>query len=176
MSADKEWDGVYCADKKMPGWYVWSFIATIIIGIVYLLNYHVMTGWTSAGEFTAAQAEHEAKYGKTELAPTGGNPFRGDADAIAAGQKTFSGICAACHGPEGLGNIGPNLMDDEWLHGTTEDEVFDVVFNGRQSPDQWKQNPAKGPMPAHGGMLGAEGVWKVLAFLESKNSTIKASN
>lgn len=176
MSADKEWDGIRSADNKMPGWYVISFIATIIIAIVYLLNYHVINDWSQAQDFEAAQQAHIEKFGVSEVATTGGNPYRGDAAAIAAGEKTFSGICSACHGADGTGNIGPNLMDNVWLHGTTEDQLFNVVYEGRMSPEQWKQKPAKGPMPSHKGSLGAEGVWQVLAYLESKNSSIKPSN
>lgn len=179
MSADKEWDGVKCADNKMPGWYIISFLGTIVFAIVYLLFYHVMTPWSKAGEYANEVEAYKQKYGVKEVSMDK-NPYRGDAAAIAAGQKTFSGICAACHGPEGKGLIGPNLMDDQWLHPgadgkMTEKDVFNVVMNGVDM-EHVKQNPPKGPMPAHKGSLGAEGVWQVISFLETKNTSIQPSN
>src|SRR5678816_3086110 len=41
-----------------------------------------------------------------------------------AGKARFITICAACHGPEGKGNIAigaPNLTDNIWLYGSTLD-------------------------------------------------------
>ena len=28
-----------------------------------------------------------------------------------------AGLCLACHGPDGKGGVGPNLTDQQWLHG-----------------------------------------------------------
>jgi len=176
MSEDKTFDGIISADNKMPSWYIITFVGTVVFAIVYLLNYHVLTGWTKEGQYAAEVAAHVAQYGTGEMQTSGGNPLRGDAGAIASGEKTFGAICAACHGPEGKGNIGPDLTDGEWLHGTegkiSEDQVFQVVLKGKMAPEEWKQNPPKGPMPAHEGSLGARGVWEVIAFLSEKNKNI----
>ena len=39
---------------------------------------------------------------------------------VSAGKKYFQGegLCTACHGMDAKGSIGPNLTDQEWLHGT----------------------------------------------------------
>lgn len=42
-------------------------------------------------------------------------------DMVTKGRQLFtgSGLCIACHGPEGKGGvIGPNLSDATWLHGS----------------------------------------------------------
>ena len=38
---------------------------------------------------------------------------------IEAGSAVYAGpgMCVACHGPDGKGTIGPDLTDDQWLHG-----------------------------------------------------------
>lgn len=180
MSEEKTFDGIISADNKMPGWYIVSFVGTVIFAVVYLLYFHIFTDWTKEGQYAAEVAAHVEQYGTGEMATTGGNPLRGDAAAIAAGQKTFAAVCAACHGPEGKGLIGPDLTDGMWLHGTdgaiTEDQIYKVVSGGVMAPEEWKQNPPKGPMPAQEGALGSRGVWEVIAFLTDKNKNIEASN
>jgi len=39
-------------------------------------------------------------------------------DMVERGHRVFlgPGNCASCHGADALGNVGPNLTDDEWLH------------------------------------------------------------
>ena len=64
----------------------------------------------------------------------------------AAGKKTFEQICAACHGPDGKGNLAlgaPNLTDSVWLNGGALTTIRDTISYGRQ-----------GQMPAHLERLG----------------------
>jgi len=63
-------------------------------------------------------------------------------------------LCSACHTAEGTGNPvfgAPNLTDDIWLHGSSEEVVYDTIVNGRNNL-----------MPAHGELLG-ENRTKILA-------------
>lgn len=82
-----------------------------------------------------------------------------NAAAAAAGQKIFMGICMACHGPEGKGTqaVGaPNLTDDIWLYGGSEDKIKETVTKGRQ-----------GRMPAHGELLGEAKVHLLATYIYS---------
>lgn len=48
--------------------------------------------------------------------------------------KAKFGVCAACHGADGKGNIAlgaPNLTDDIWLHGYGEAAIASMVVNGK---------------------------------------------
>ena len=59
-------------------------------------------------------------------------------DSIRAfrGEAKFKTVCAACHGPEGKGNpqIGaPNLTDEVWLHGGSEQFIIETITKGRSS-------------------------------------------
>ena len=38
--------------------------------------------------------------------------------------------CAACHGPEGQGLVGPNLTDEYWLHGQKLAEIRHTIEVG----------------------------------------------
>jgi len=76
-----------------------------------------------------------------------------DADAMSA-QPMFLAICSGCHGADGTGNqaVGaPNLTDDTWLYGSSEETVYTTITQGRN-----------GVMPAHGDLLGADRT-KILA-------------
>ena len=75
-------------------------------------------------------------------------------EATASAQSQFTTFCAACHMPAGTGNqlVGaPNLTDDIWLYGSSEDVVRTTITQGRDSM-----------MPAHGQLLG-ENRTKILA-------------
>lgn len=84
------------------------------------------------------------------------NPFEGNREAIERGKKIFAEKCAACHGPDATGSIGPSLVDDEWKYGGTDREVMISIKNGRP-----------GGMPAWGNLLSEEDIWKVIAYLRS---------
>ncbi|HEX3132318.1 MAG TPA: c-type cytochrome [Planctomycetota bacterium] len=46
------------------------------------------------------------------------------------GQTVFITYCAACHGPEGAGLVGPNLTDTVFLHGGTKPDIVKTLTNG----------------------------------------------
>lgn len=79
------------------------------------------------------------------------NPFKGDSAAISAGESLYSDNCAACHGDDLGGDIGPDLTD---LGAYDDASLYEVVYNG--IPD--------GGMPGFSN-LGSEKVWQVVNFL-----------
>jgi cytochrome c oxidase cbb3-type subunit 3 len=69
-----------------------------------------------------------------------------DPSLAAAGKARFAGICAACHGADGKGNIAlgaPDLTDAVWLYGGDFASIREGIVNGRN-----------GMMPAHGPSIG----------------------
>ena len=57
------------------------------------------------------------------------------ATKIQAGKAVFAANCAACHGPEGKGNVevgAPDLTDPTWTHGKDEDSIYMMVWGGLQ--------------------------------------------
>ncbi len=54
----------------------------------------------------------------------------------ARGADVYKSNCAACHGPEGKGNIAlgaPNLTDKVWLYGGSEATIVETVTKGRMA-------------------------------------------
>jgi cytochrome c551/c552 len=75
-----------------------------------------------------------------------------------AGEGLFASMnCDGCHGGGALGWEGPSLVDGRWRYGGADPDIFQSVFYGRP----------KG-MPAYGGVLGTDGVWMIIAYLNAQ--------
>jgi mono/diheme cytochrome c family protein len=69
---------------------------------------------------------------------------------ITQGKEIYSksGLCYACHGPEGKGLVGPNLTDDVWLHSKGSfDEIVHQITVGVTK----EESKTGVPMPPKGG-------------------------
>ena len=61
-----------------------------------------------------------------------------------------AGICAACHGADATGAVGPDLTDAEWLIGDGEfEQLVDQILEGVSSAEA--TNPLGAIMPPKGG-------------------------
>ncbi|MDB5145496.1 MAG: Cbb3-type cytochrome c oxidase subunit CcoP2 [Mucilaginibacter sp.] len=131
-----DYDGIQELNNPIPAWFMWLFYGTIIFAVGYLLNYHVFnTGQLQYQEYKTemAQAEIEKKLYLSKAANlVDENTVKlvHDPVVIAAGQAIFKQNCVACHGPNAQGNVGPNLTDDYWLHGSKINDLFKTVKYG----------------------------------------------
>ena len=148
-------DGIGEEDHAIPFWFNAAFGATIVFALTYMA-YYVGSDWTQKKQYEAEVAGAQALAREIQAARPSGNPFRGNAAAIAEGAQVFSTICAACHKPDGTGLIGPSLVDPYWKYGHEDADLFLTVSGGRP-----------GGMPAWAAQLGDETIWKVLAYLET---------
>ncbi|MGE5664985.1 MAG: cytochrome-c oxidase, cbb3-type subunit II [Deltaproteobacteria bacterium] len=89
-------------------------------------------------------------------APAGKNPFAGSREAEEEGEKIFKANCESCHGEKAKGGFGPALTGKSWKHGGSDAELFATVSRGRP-----------GGMPPFEGTLGADRIWKVIAYIRS---------
>jgi len=84
-----------------------------------------------------------------------------DAFMAARGKTLYDGICVACHGPTGKGDpqLGaPDLTDDDWLYGNSNESLYKTVSEGRH-----------GVMPAHRELLGETRARLVAAYVWSQS-------
>ena len=82
-----------------------------------------------------------------------------DSIRAARGKEVFAKTCVACHGAEGKGNpaLGaPDLTDQDWLHGSAEQDLIETIAKGRT--DQ---------MPAHKDILSPAKVHLLTAYVYS---------
>jgi cytochrome c oxidase cbb3-type subunit 2 len=91
---------------------------------------------------------------KTEIIGELTNPFPGDTAAIAAGAQVYDSNCAACHGANLEGEIGPELTG----MGYEDPILYELIFNGIP----------EGGMPGFS-YIGSEKIWQLVNFIQSKD-------
>lgn len=131
-----EYDGIRELDNRLPPWWLYGFYASIIFGVIYLLNFHVFkTGDLQTAEYeqemASAKAQVESYLATQEnLVDESNVTFTAEAADLAAGKEIFMSQCAACHGNQGQGTVGPNLTDSYWIHGGSIQDIFRTVKYG----------------------------------------------
>jgi len=150
-------------NNPLPRWWLWLFISSIIFALGYLVlypglgNYKGLRHWTEVsqwqGEDDAAKQALQQRFaafnGKSLI------ELSHDPSAMITGRNLFALNCSSCHGSDARGAKGfPNLTDQDWLWGGTEQDVYQTVAHGRD-----------GMMPAWGPVLGHDGVEQVLAYV-----------
>ncbi len=83
------------------------------------------------------------------------HPFIGKPEAIAAGAKLFSASCGGCHGPDGSGGRGPNLVRRALWHPLGDEAIFQVIRKGVPGADMPPTN------------LTDDQTWSVVAFIHA---------
>ena len=84
-------------------------------------------------------------------------PHLEDAVALAEGQALFRGLCSGCHGGAGRGGKGPDLTDNRWIHGGTDQDIARVISNG----------VPKTTMKKMGDSLKPDQIRKLIAYIHS---------
>ncbi|WP_423736272.1 c-type cytochrome [Chitinophaga caseinilytica] len=103
-----------------------TFILAGVLGYVWIfaLNNPSNAATAEKGTVAAAPKAAEAPIDPANV------PLLTDAADIQAGKQLFSRKCTACHGGNAKGTIGPNLTDDQWLHGGSPNEIFKTIKFG----------------------------------------------
>jgi len=158
------YDGIEEEDNHLPNWWLAILIGSIVFGFAYWYVYH--TAKLRPTPAVAYQAEVDkilaARAAASPTSPTALLAVVADPAALAEGKQAFMTTCAACHGQNGEGIIGPNLTDRNWIYGAQPADLIKAAIEGF---------PAKG-MPAWGPIIGNERALKAAAFVW----TIKNSN
>ena len=82
------------------------------------------------------------------------------------GKEKF-GVCAACHGADGKGNVAmgaPNLTDGIWLHGWGADAVIKMINEGKNNA-----------MPPQNRLLNADQIHVLAAYVWGKSNSSSAA-
>ena len=115
----------------------------------------LLVGLTCAG-LVVAQSNPEAAKQK--------NPVAATDESIASGKKSYA-KCASCHGANGQGGAGndlvpaaPSLIDGKWKHGSSDGEIFNNIKNGI---------PPDFNMVGFKDQLSDEDIWNLVNYLRS---------
>lgn len=142
-----EWDGIKELNTPLPRWWLWTFYATVIWAIGYMIAYPAFPLITSYTKGVLGYSSRATLASDVEAAKQGQNKFldrmstmslediRGDQElfqfAVAGGKSAYAVNCVQCHGSGAVGGPGyPNLNDDEWIWGGTLEDIHTTLKHG----------------------------------------------
>ncbi|MES2778796.1 MAG: cbb3-type cytochrome c oxidase N-terminal domain-containing protein [Bacteroidota bacterium] len=153
VELDHDFDGIKELNNPIPPWFNVLFLGTIVIGFAYFMYFHVF----EAGPLQGQEYKNElalAEKQKADYVKKAGNlidensvTILTDGSKLKEGEQVFATKCAVCHGEKGEGKVGPNLVDEYWLHGGSVQEVFKSIKYG------W---PSKGMVAWQNSMNGGQ--------------------
>jgi cytochrome c oxidase cbb3-type subunit III len=89
-------------------------------------------------------------------------PYEENAYGVAQGKTLYNQFnCSGCHS-QGGGGMGPPLMDDQWIYGSTPEKIFESIVQGRPNG-----------MPAFGNKIVADQVWQIVAYVRSMSGLLR---
>jgi cytochrome c oxidase cbb3-type subunit III len=135
LMTDHNYDGIMELDNPPPAWFQFLFYFTIAFAVIYILNYHVISKANlSADEYMQEMSVANAQ--REELVRTGALINENNVVTLTEkadldkGKEIFSANCVSCHNVDGGGGVGPNLTDDNWIHGGGIVNVFKTIKYG----------------------------------------------
>ncbi|MBI9072830.1 MAG: c-type cytochrome [Melioribacteraceae bacterium] len=143
---DHDYDGIFELDNKIPPWFSFLFYGTIIFGILYMVQYHVVQdGNIQTREYNeevaVATAQREILIKTGAFISEESATLVTDAASLLSGKDVYTKNCAACHGQAGEGLVGPNMTDEYWIHGGGVKDLFKTIKYGVPSKGMisWEQ-------------------------------------
>jgi putative heme-binding domain-containing protein len=113
-----------------------AFVMTVALGAL-------------SGALSAQQPPHEG------AADGPSAKYMGNPQAVASGQELYEAVCSGCHGVNGEGGRGPNLITGRNVRRASDEELFDAINNGIPGTDM-------PPSP-----LEPDKIWQLAAFVRS---------
>lgn len=137
MSDDnKDFDGIkYNPKDKPPRVFTILHYSLMVWGVCFMA-YYLFSGWSSHAEYAEIKKAKETRLAAAKLT-------EGESKAIPTheedrttrlldeGKKEYAARCAACHGEDGKGGIGPDLTSKSYKYGRSAPEVTSSIVDGR---------------------------------------------
>ncbi|WP_066553671.1 cytochrome-c oxidase, cbb3-type subunit III [Croceicoccus bisphenolivorans] len=179
-----EWDGIEELNTPLPRWWLWTFYATIVFSIGYVVAYPAipmvskgtegMLGWTSRGDLAKDIKATSDKRSElvAALAQTPIERLDPDSDlmraAVAGGRAAFKVNCVQCHGAGAAGSKGyPNLNDDDWLWGGDLKAIHQTLEHGIRQPGDDQTRFSQMPAFGRDGILSAAEIADVVSHVRT---------
>jgi cytochrome c oxidase cbb3-type subunit 3 len=143
------WDGIEEWDNPMPRWWLWTFYATIVWALIYVILFPawpLITGATPGllGYSTRANVAADIQRFNEANAAIRDRLVAADLETVTqdpellsfannAGAAVFRSHCSQCHGSGAAGVSAkgyPNLLDDDWIWGGDMTNIHYTVTHG----------------------------------------------
>jgi cytochrome c oxidase cbb3-type subunit 3 len=163
---DHEYDGIREYDNPCPAWWHLLFLGTFMFSVVYFIFFEIgprmgTNGWTVVDAHDEAEAENLmlrfSEIGELQVNEATLVEYMDKPDWLKVGASVYARRCQSCHLPDGSGNVGPNLTDDNYRHVNGIVDIAKVVQDGA----------ANGNMPAWRNQLHVNEVVLVSAYVAS---------
>lgn len=191
------WDGIEELNSPLPRWWLWTFYATIVWGLLYTVAYPawpMISGATPGLLGFSTRAQVAEDIARVEMANA---PLNEKLEAIElaalsqdqalhgyavnAGDALFATYCSQCHGSGAAGVQAsgyPNLLDNDWLWGGSIEEIAYTVRHGIRNEDdydaRWSEMPAFGELLEAGDISAVSNYVMTLAGREPNDPTLVA--
>jgi cytochrome c oxidase cbb3-type subunit 3 len=143
--------------QSPPPYFTVLFYGLILWGVLFSA-WFLLSGWSSEEEFRQNMAVHREQAAAREPDPakTGVPAAAATGEEEVSGQELFASHCAACHGAEGKGGIGPDLTASDYAYGSSPEAVRASIAEGRP-----------GGMPGFGNQLSGAEIEALAEFVGS---------
>ncbi len=169
-----KWDGdLEEWNNPAPKWWLYLYFITIAWAVAYMIAYPGLGSWDGAlgwsqqgqyeAEMQAAASRYEPIYEK--FAAMDFEELSQNPDANQLGKSLYASYCTTCHGSDARGAPGyPNLTDNDWLWGNSEEALTATLKNGRS-----------GVMPVLAPALGGDkGIDNMVRYVQSLSGIAEA--
>ena len=169
-----KWDGdLEEWNNPAPKWWLYLYFITLGWAVLYMILYPGLgafdgaLGWSSADQYEAEMAAAEDRY-EPIYERFAALPFEermADPDAMRLGASLYASYCTTCHGSDARGAKGyPNLTDDAWQWGSSEEQIYATLMNGRTAV-----------MVPQGALIGGdEGIANMANYVLSLSGAVEA--
>lgn len=90
------------------------------------------------------------------------NDYEENAYAVSEGKRLYQTYnCNGCHA-NGGGGIGPALMDDRWIYGSSPQNIYSTIIEGRPNG-----------MPSFASKISDDQVWQISAYVRSLSGQLR---
>lgn len=177
-----EWDGIKELNNPLPRWWLWTFYATIVFSIGYMIYYPAIPLLESSTMGISGQTNRLQLRQEIEAADLSRREIIGQirnasleeiaADenlnrfSIAGGKSAYKVYCSQCHGSGAQGGPGyPNLNDDDWLWGGDLEAIYATIKHGVRNDED--DDTRDSLMPAFGAdeLLSREEISQVTHYV-----------
>ena len=161
------WDGIEELNTPLPRWWLWTFYATIVWGVIYTILYPawpMVSGATAGLLGYSTRGEVAAEIARVDLSNADLTESLINVDmgvlkdneelhrfAVQAGRSVFAANCSQCHGAGAGGVVAsgyPNLLDDDWLWGGSMEDIHATIAHGIRNEES--DDARYSEMPAFG--------------------------
>lgn len=183
-STGHSWDGITEYDNPMPRWWLWTFYATIVWAVGYMIAYPAIPLFTGSTQgllgtntrkevaaeierFDRANSEIQTRLASVDLTEIASDPELVNY-ASNAGGAVFRTWCAQCHGSGAGGARGyPNLLDNDWLWGGTLEDIHLTIRHGIRDPLDEDTRYSEMPRFGRDGLLDRRQIDQVVNYVLS---------